>query len=351
MPNTDPIMPSPAPLLAVTGLEVHLGARRDRLRAIADVSFTVARGETLCIVGESGSGKTLTALALMSLLPPRIAVTGGAIEFNGRDLLTLDAASRARLYGDEIAMIFQDPMSSLNPVLTIGRQIDESLRRHQPALARAARTGRAEQALGMAGIVDAAGCMKKYPHELSGGMCQRVLIAIALVNHPQLIIADEPTTALDVTVQAQVMKSMRAACRQTGAALLLITHDLSLVARYADRVAVMYAGRIVEQGKVQAVFGAPRHPYTRALLASIPSLDTPVDRALEAIAGEPPDFARLPSGCAFRPRCTLCRQRAICADRVPPPLADPADTYHLSACHFADELIMAAPAGRTALCR
>ncbi|WP_413723179.1 ABC transporter ATP-binding protein [Sodalis sp. RH24] len=328
----------PAPLLEVTGLSVDLATGRERCRAIDNISFSVERGETLCIVGESGSGKTLTALALMSLLPAGIEVAAGRMRFDGRDLPAPEAGRGAGPYGDEIAMIFQDPMSSLNPVLTIGRQITESIRRHQPSLTRRQRADRAEEVLALVGIRDAADKMKRYPHEMSGGLCQRILIAIALVNHPRLIIADEPTTALDVTVQAQVMASMRAACRLTGAALLLITHDMGLVAQYADRVLVMYAGRIVEQGRAGRIFRAPRHPYTRALLGSIPRLDDDVDRILAAIKGEPPLISRLPAGCAFRPRCQLCRQRPICAGQIPPLRADGADPAHASACHFAHEL-------------
>ncbi|WP_213989447.1 ABC transporter ATP-binding protein [Sodalis sp. dw_96] len=350
MPGHD-LTPPQAPLLDVKGLNIQIERKGGNRRIVTDVSFTVARGETLCIVGESGSGKTLTALSLMSLLPPRVSVTGGGILFNGRDLLTLDSHSRERLNGDEIAMIFQDPMSSLNPVMTVGRQLTESLSRHQPSLTRAQRESRAEQALALAGISRGADIMHRHPHQLSGGMCQRVLIAIALVNHPRLIIADEPTTALDVTVQAQVMKSMRAACEQTGAALLLITHDMQLVAQYAHRVAVMYAGRIVEQGQVHNVFRSPRHPYTRALLGSIPGLDTDVEGDLEAIAGEPPDFARLPSGCAFRPRCGLCANRTRCATEVPLLRAGQQTPDHLSACHFADELSQPANAGIASACQ
>ncbi|HEY0207997.1 ABC transporter ATP-binding protein [Acerihabitans sp.] len=333
---------APPPLLEVEGLCVDLATGRERHRAVDTISFSVERGETLCIVGESGSGKTLTALALMSLLPAGIQVGAGEMRFNGHDL----PARRAGLYGDEIAMIFQDPMSSLNPVLTIGRQITESIKRHQPSLTRRQRDSRAQEVLSLVGIRDAADKMKRFPHEMSGGLCQRILIAIALVNHPRLIIADEPTTALDVTVQAQVMASMRAACRLTGAALLLITHDMGLVAQYADRVVVMYAGRIVEQGRAKEIFRAPRHPYTRALLGSIPRLDGDVDSPLAAIAGEPPLLSRLPAGCAFRPRCRLCRQRAICADQIPPLRAAGADTTQASACHFADELAAPAPMER-----
>lgn len=326
------------PLLEVEGLSVDLATGRERHRAIDQVSFSVERGETVCIVGESGSGKTLTALSLMSLLPGGIRVAAGGMRFDGRDLLALGKARRAALYGDEIAMIFQDPMSSLNPVLTIGRQITESIKRHQPSLTRAQRDSRAQEVLALVGIRDAVDKMRRYPHEMSGGLCQRILIAMALANHPRLIIADEPTTALDVTVQAQVMASMRAACQLTGAALLLITHDMGLVAQYADRVVVMYAGRIVEQGSVGRLFREPRHPYTRALLGSIPRLDGDVDRELAAIPGEPPLLARLPAGCAFRPRCRLCRDRALCADVIPPLRTAGADPAHASACHFAHEL-------------
>ncbi len=328
----------PAPLLDVTGLCLRLATRREAYPVITGVSFSLSAGETLCIVGESGSGKTLTALSLMSLLPKGLSITQGAIVYNGADLLTLDARHRQALYGDEIAMIFQDPMSSLNPVLSVGEQLTESLVRHQPTLTRRQRESRAQQVLSQVGIRDAEVKMRSYPHELSGGLCQRILIALALVNHPRLIIADEPTTALDVTVQAQVMATLRDACANTGAALLLITHDMGLVAQHADRVAVMYAGRIVEQGPVSQVFSAPLHPYTRALLNSIPHLTSDVDRELEAIAGEPPVFSRLPAGCAFRPRCRRCRDRSLCASAIPPLRATAGDPAHTCACHFADEL-------------
>ena len=342
---------SPAPLLDVRSLSISVAGKGAPQRVVADLSFTLSGGETLCIVGESGSGKSLTALSLMSLLPSRVGVTGGEMLFDGRSLLELDPVSREQLNGDKIAMIFQDPMSSLNPVLTVGKQIIESLARHQPSLTGRQREERAVQALALAGISQGAEVMKRYPHQLSGGLCQRVLIAVALVNHPRLIIADEPTTALDVTVQAQVMKSLRAACEHTGAALLLITHDMKLVAQYAHRVAVMYAGRIVEQGLVQDVFGSPRHPYTRALLNSIPGLDTEIDDDLDAIAGEPPDFSRLPSGCAFRPRCALCHNRTQCATQVPALQRNGPGPDHVSACHFADELAVPARAERTSACR
>lgn len=334
------------PLLAINALNVQVATENGQRPVVRDLSLTVARGETLCIVGESGSGKTLTALALMALLPPRVAVTGGEVLFNGRNLLDLDASQRERLNGDEIALIFQDPMSSLNPVLTIGRQIRESLVRHQPRL-----TGKQREDRALAGIRQGEQIMTRFPHQLSGGLCQRVLIAIALVNHPQLIIADEPTPALDVTVQAQVMKSLRAACEKTGATLLLITHDMTLVARHAHRVAVMYAGRIVEQGEVGAVFRSPQHPYTRALLNSIPHLDTDIDKDLEAIAGEPPDFGRLPTGCAFRPRCPLCRNRTPCTAQSPPLRLITRWSDRASACHFAEEMSAPPLAGGTVLCQ
>nr|WP_283163624.1 ABC transporter ATP-binding protein [Brenneria tiliae] len=330
--------------MAVDGLSVARGGADARSPLIHNVSFDVHRGETVCLVGESGSGKTLTALALMSLLPAGLQAVAGQCLFDDRDVLQLPFRQRQRIYGRDIAMIFQDPMSSLNPVLTVGEQIDESLARHQPGWTQRQRQSRAEDVLVMTGIREPRACLRRYPHELSGGLCQRILIAIALANQPRLIIADEPTTALDVTVQAQVMTTLRAACEQMGAALILITHDMGLVGQYADRVMVMYAGRIVEQGTTAAVFQQPRHPYSRALLDSIPRLTDDPNRELTVIPGEPSISSALLPGCAFAPRCPRCRGRQICRTESPSLTLETEATLHWSACHFSEEASAKPPA-------
>jgi len=317
------------PLLDVRGLTVRFGTERGALTAVDDVSFSLHAGQTLAIVGESGSGKSVTALSLMRLIPqPPGRIAAGEVLFEGQDLLKLSEAHMRAIRGDRIAMIFQEPMSSLNPSLTVGLQVAEPVNLHRRLPWKRA-FEHARSLLERVRIPDAASRLQTWPHQYSGGMRQRTMIAMALACQPKLIIADEPTTALDVTVQAQILDLLKELTRETGAALILITHDLGVVARYADQVAVMYGGRVVEQAPAAELYGRPRHPYTRGLLASIPRLDSAAGQRLVPIAGQPPDLARLPPGCAFAPRCP--RADAGCqANR--PPLAE-VRPQHLSACH------------------
>jgi oligopeptide transport system ATP-binding protein len=304
-----------APLLSVRGLSTSFRTEAGIVRAVDDVSFDVAEGETHAIVGESGSGKSVTALSVLRLIPePPGRIVAEEVRFDGRDLGALDAAAMRAVRGNAIAMIFQEPMSSLNPALTVGMQVAEPLNRHRgmpwpEALKEAALLLRKVQ------IADPESRLGAYPHQFSGGMRQRVMIAMALACRPKLIIADEPTTALDVTVQAQILELLKALTRETRAALILITHDLGVVARYADRVSVMYAGRVVETGPARAIYETPRHPYTVGLMASVPRLDEDVGKKLVPIEGQPPDLADLPPGCAFRPRCARALPR--CAAERP----------------------------------
>jgi oligopeptide/dipeptide ABC transporter ATP-binding protein len=293
------------PLLEIRDLHTEFRTGAGVVRAVDGVSYTVGAGETVAVVGESGSGKSVTALSVMRLIPnPPGQITGGAVLFAGRDLLTLSEPEMREIRGGEIGMVFQEPMTSLNPVLTIGRQITETLEQHR-GMDRATANKRAEALLTQVGIADPTRRLKQYPHQLSGGMRQRVMIAIALACDPKLIIADEPTTALDVTIQAQILELMKALTRDRGIALIIITHNLGVVARYADRVNVMYAGRIVESGPAAEIYHDPRHPYTIALLRSVPRLDRPRQARLDPVEGQPPDLTRLDAGCAFRPRCRL----------------------------------------------
>jgi len=285
------------------------------VHAVDGISYSVEPGETVAIVGESGSGKSVSALSLLRLIPdPPGRISGGEVWFGGRDLLRLSDSEMRQVRGGEIGMVFQEPMTSLNPVLTIGRQITETLEQHRGAN-RAECERRAIELLGLVGIADAARRLKQYPHQLSGGMRQRIMIAIALACDPKLIIADEPTTALDVTIQAQILELMQRLTRQLGVALVIITHNLGVVARYADRVNVMYAGHIVESGPAEAIYHHSRHPYTIALLRSVPRLDRPRQARLDPVDGQPPDLARLGQGCAFRPRCHLAAE--VCATARP----------------------------------
>ena len=294
-------MPDHDALLEVAGLSIRLAGGEGNL--VDDVGFAVGRGETLCIVGESGCGKSLTGLSLMGLLPtPPAEVTGGSVRLDGRELLGLSQAALADLRGDRMAMIFQEPMTALNPAFTIGDQIAEGVARHRGADRRAARA-RALEMLEKVGIPAAATRLDAYPHQLSGGMRQRAMIAMALANDPQLLIADEPTTALDVTIQAQVLELIRTLQRETGTALILITHDLGVVAEVADRVAVMYAGRIVESGPVGAIFDDPQHPYTIGLMGSLPGLGGAQGARLATIPGMVPPPEAMPAGCRFAERC------------------------------------------------
>ena len=315
-----------AALLSVRDLQVEFQGDEGPVRVIDGLSLDIARGEILAIVGESGSGKSVTALSMTGLLPSTARVTKGSVQFDGLDLLGLPEPEMRRLRGGRIGMIFQDPMTALNPVMTIGSQLVESLGIHL-GLAGAEAEARAIELLSMVGIPDPQARLKQYPHQFSGGMRQRVMIAIGLSCKPQLLIADEPTTALDVTIQAQILELMKDLCKRLGVALVVITHNLGVVARYADRVMIMYAGRVLEQGVAEAVFLRPRHLYTAGLLASVPRLGGDAGARLEAIEGLPPSPRHLPPGCAFSPRCP--HVVAQCAGATP---LRRADTGSLSAC-------------------
>jgi oligopeptide/dipeptide ABC transporter ATP-binding protein len=316
-------------LLEVKNLQTHFLTRGGVVRAVDGVSWDVEEGETVALVGESGCGKSVTALSIMRLVaPPAGQIVGGQIIFKGRDLLTLGEEEMRRVRGREIGMIFQEPMTSLNPVLTIGRQLTEGLEIHLGMSGDDAKR-RAAELLGMVGIPDPVRRLPQYPHQFSGGMRQRMMIAMALACGPPLVLADEPTTALDVTIQAQILELMKDLARRLGVAMLIITHNLGVVARYADRVNVMYAGRIIERGTARQVYGNPRHPYTLGLLRSVPRLDEPRRARLAPIEGQPPDLTRLPPGCAFAPRCAFRVER--CAHEVPP-LEPVNGDDHVSAC-------------------
>jgi oligopeptide transport system ATP-binding protein len=294
-----------ATVLEVQDLRTHLFSREGVIRAVDGASFSLDEGEVMGIVGESGSGKSMTALSLMRLVPnPPGKIVGGRVVFAGRDLLTLSEAEMRRLRGNRLAMIFQDPMSSLNPTMIVGRQIAETMEVHL-RLSRAEARRTAIELLEMVGIPSAERRYGDYPHQFSGGMRQRVMIAMAMACRPLLLLADEPTTALDVTVQAQILDVIRTMSREMGTAVILITHDLGVVAGLANKVAVMYAGRIVEAAPTVPLFSAPRHPYTLGLMTSIPDLEGETRTRLQAIPGLPPDLARLPEGCPFRPRCAF----------------------------------------------
>lgn len=300
---------------------------------VDDVSLHVDEHEVLCVVGESGSGKSVTMLAAMGLLAPGLSVRSGAVRYRGEDLLTMAPARLRSLRGRDVAMIFQDPMTALNPVKRVGTQIVRAIRRHRDVGRREARE-LAVALLDKVGIPQARTRLRAYPHQWSGGMRQRALIAMAMANDPAVLVADEPTTALDVTVQAQVMEVLRLARAETGAAMVMITHDLGLVAEVADRVAIMYAGRIVETGPVHEIFAAPAHPYTKALLASLLTAETIGGQAV-AIPGSPPSPQRRPPGCAFAPRCAHPARSAACTSVVPP--LQRAAAGRPVACHHADE--------------
>ena len=306
-------MQTAAPLLAVKDLVVNIAGRNGPARVVDKLSFDLAPGEALGIVGESGCGKSLTMLSLVGLLPNKISVGGGSAMFKGRDLLAMRHRELQNLRGAEIGFIFQDPMSSLNPVMRVGHQIAEPLRQHQRLSVGAART-RAIELLQLVGIPGPEARFENFPHELSGGMRQRVMIAMALACDPQLLIADEPTTALDVTIQAQIVDLVKDLRARLGMSIVWITHDLALVAGLVDRVIVLYAGAVVEDAPVDALYAKPRHPYTRGLLASIPRLSDSNAARLSSIGGVLPEPGRRPAGCAFAPRCPLvmpvCRRQA-----------------------------------------
>jgi oligopeptide/dipeptide ABC transporter ATP-binding protein len=319
---------SDAPLLDVRHLSTHYiaGGGTRVTRAVDDVSFTLGEGETLGIVGESGSGKTTLALSLLRLLPPAARIVGGELWFAGEDLMTKSDGEMRRIRGKRIAMILQDPMASLNPLFSIGDQVAEPIRVHEGGSRRGA-WARATELLSSVRIPAAGQRVREYPHQMSGGMRQRVVGAIGISCEPQLLIADEPTTSLDVTIQAQYLDLLRDIQRERRLAMIFITHNLGIVARMCDTVAVMYAGRMVEAGPVRRIFNDPAHPYTRALIESIPRLGENMDR-LTAIDGQPPDLAALPAGCSFAPRCGHVMDR--CRAEVPPSL--PVAAGHVAGC-------------------
>jgi len=314
-------------LLEVRELSTVFHLRSGNVRAVDRVSYVVEEGRSLAIVGESGCGKSVGALSVMGLVPPPGKVVGGQVLFEGRNLLDLSHREVQAIRGRDIAMIFQDPMTSLNPVLTIGRQLMEALRWHEQVSGAQARR-RVVDALGLVGIPDAEGRLADYPHQFSGGQRQRIMIAMAIVCRPALLIADEPTTALDVTIQAQIVELIASLQETLGMAVIWITHDLALAGSIVDEVAVMYAGAIVEYGPVRDIFSNPRHPYTIGLLGSMSRFDEPRERRLASIEGSPPDLARLPSGCAFAPRCA--RRVSRCTAEVPP--LDRVGNRHRAAC-------------------
>ncbi len=319
-----------SPLLEVSGLKVHFASQGETVRAVDDVSFSLARGETLGIVGESGSGKSVTALAIMRLIPsPPGRIVGGSVRFDGRDLLALSNDEIRAVRGREIAMIFQDPMTSLNPVLTVGRQITEILEVHLGLTPKAARS-RAVDLLKLVGIPAPERRLDDYPHRFSGGMRQRVMIAMAVACNPKLLIADEPTTALDVTIQAQILDIIQNLQRELGMGVIMITHDLGVVAGMSDRVCVMYGGRVVEDGLTEAVFEDPRMPYTMGLLNSIPRLDREDEARLTPIPGVPPEPIGEATFCRFAPRCSFVAP--VCRALVPP--ARLVAEGRRAACHF-----------------
>jgi oligopeptide transport system ATP-binding protein len=315
------------PLLSVEELSVSFRTDRGVVRAVDAASLHVAPGETLAIVGESGSGKSVTALSILRLIGDNGRIDSGRILFHGQDLLGLDQRAIRSIRGHRIAMIFQEPMSSLNPSLTIGRQVAEPIQVHRKVPWKQA-LEQAAMLLTKVSIPDAHDRLNSYPHHFSGGMRQRVMIAMALACQPELIIADEPTTALDVTVQAQILATLKNLTQEMNSALILITHDLGVVARYADRVAVMYAGRIVETASARELYANPQHPYTRGLMASVPALDGKPGARLQTIPGQPPDLANLPPGCAFAPRCTHAVARCFSSR----PVLEPVGPGHLRAC-------------------
>ena len=307
------------------------------IHLVNDVSLGVKAGETLAIVGESGSGKTMTFLSAVGLVPPPGRVIKGEVLLDGTDLLKLDPPSLRRFRGSRIAMVFQDPLTGLNPVFPVGDQLVEVLRAHLPLDRQAARQ-RAIQLLDRVQIPSARQRFGDYPHQFSGGMRQRVLIAMAIALNPAVLIADEPTTALDVSVQAQVLELLSDLQREFSMALVLITHDLGVVARHATRMAVMYGGRVVESGSIDTVYAHCAHPYTEALFRSLPRLDTMAGTELSPIEGQPPDPAAMPAGCAFEPRCFLGHGRPICGAEKPALRPLDLDGLHISACHFHGEL-------------
>lgn len=323
------------PLLSVRDLTVSFETDDGSVKAVNGISFDLYPGETLAVVGESGSGKSVSAMAIMRLLP-RYTRISGSIVFEGQDLLALTDRQMRRLQGERLAMIFQDPMTAMNPVFTVGNQLIEAIRVHHRDVSKKAAKARAIELLELVGIPEARSRVDNFPHEFSGGMRQRAMIAMGIANEPALLIADEPTTALDVTIQAQVLEVMRAAQEATGAAMMLITHDLGLVAGVAERVQVMYGGRLFETADTDTIYYGSRNPYTRGLMTSIPSADARTEHRLRPIQGSPPSAIHPPSGCVFRPRCPHADDR--CRQEEPALRQLPSAREHLSRCHYAEQL-------------
>ena len=319
------------PLLELRDVTTHFKTPRGLVRAVDGVTFTLDRGKALGIVGESGSGKTILSRSIMGLLPPRGTVRGGSIKFEGREIGNLDRKAMRSVWGKEMAMIFQDPMTSLNPVMKIGKQIAEPLQIHL-GMTKQNAWATAERLLQDVRIPEPKRRLDQYPHEMSGGMRQRIMIAIALACGPTALFADEPTTALDVTVQAQILDLLGEQRRDRNMSLVLVTHDLGVVAGHTDEIAVMYGGKLVEKASTRGLFANMKMPYTEALLLSIPKLDDPSHTRLNAIAGRPPDLVNPPKGCRFAPRCPYAQQR--CIDEEPPLVATAEDPDHLYACWY-----------------
>ena len=329
------------PLLSIQELKTYFFTKSGVRKAVDGVSLDLGQGQTVGIVGESGSGKTVTCLSVMQLIPPNGRIAGGRILFENRDLAALSDKEVRRIRGKQIGMVFQDPMTSLNPFLTIGEQVAEPLEVHDGQSRRQAR-GRAVEMLEKVGIPEPSKRFNDYPHRFSGGMRQRVMIAMALIGNPKILIADEPTTALDVTIQAQVLELFRKVKQEFGTAILLVTHNLGIVAGMADHVAVMYAGRVAEYAPVEELFSTPRHPYTLALLKAVPRLGD-AGGSLEPISGSPPDLAHLPPGCSFYERCPF--HEARCLAEAPPLV--PVAKDHLASCWV--DVTQSRPSTRLAL--
>jgi oligopeptide/dipeptide ABC transporter ATP-binding protein len=329
----------PEPVLSIRNLVVEFRTEDGIVHAVDDISYDVFPGETLGIVGESGSGKSVSTMSILGLIPqPPGRIASGTAMFKGKDLLKMKKRELRRVRGDEVAMVFQDPMTSLNPVLRVGYQLGEAIKTHYPKEPNEKVKERVIELLRLVGVPNPDSRYENYPHEFSGGMRQRAMIAMSIANSPSLLIADEPTTALDVTIQAQVLEVLKRVQAETEAATILITHDLGIVAEMCERVIVMYGGKIVEHGDVHTIFQNPRHPYTIGLMDSLPKL-TEDEEWLRPIPGQPPSLINRPPGCAFHPRCFLSQGRLPCREEAPPLREVDGGEGHLSACHYAEELI------------